>query len=99
MIIIFFFLMIRRPPRSTLFPYTTLFRSAASVDGIQVCGKTGTADHKEEGSGVAPHSWFIGFAPYDNPQIALAVIVEEGGQGGIAAAQIASGVIRSALIK
>src|SRR3712207_5620810 len=29
---------------------------AASVDGIQVCGKTGTADHKEEGSGVAPHS-------------------------------------------
>lgn len=72
---------------------------AASVDGIQVCGKTGTADHKEEGSGVAPHSWFIGFAPYDNPQIALAVIVEEGGQGGIAAAQIASGVIRSALIK
>src|SRR3712207_8374817 len=77
MIIIFFFLMIRRPPRSTLFPYTTLFRSAASVDGIQVCGKTGTADHKEEGSGVAPHSWFIGFAPYDNPQIALAVIVED----------------------
>src|SRR2546430_9584006 len=30
----FFFLMIRRPPRSTLFPYTTLFRSAAITDGL-----------------------------------------------------------------
>src|SRR4029450_14162026 len=31
---LFFFLMIRRPPRSTLFPYTTLFRSASKVDQI-----------------------------------------------------------------
>src|SRR5687768_18457584 len=31
---VFFFLMIRRPPRSTLFPYTTLFRSAWSAGGI-----------------------------------------------------------------
>src|SRR2546426_12599593 len=37
----FFFLMIRRPPRSTLFPYTTLFRSLVAVDG-------------EYGNGVAP---------------------------------------------
>lgn len=72
---------------------------AASVDDIKVCGKTGTADHKEEGSGALPHSWFIGFAPYENPQIALAVIVEDGGQGGVAAANIASGVIRTALVK
>ncbi|WP_027625198.1 peptidoglycan D,D-transpeptidase FtsI family protein [Clostridium lundense] len=72
---------------------------AASVEGIKVCGKTGTADHKEEGSGALPHSWFIGFAPYENPQIALAVIVEDGGQGGVAAANIASGVIRTALVK
>src|SRR2546430_4587798 len=37
---LFFFLMIRRPPRSTLFPYTTLFRSAARVGsaGPSVCG-------------------------------------------------------------
>src|SRR5258708_20765434 len=33
MALFFFFLMIRRPPRSTLFPYTTLFRSAIHVDG------------------------------------------------------------------
>src|SRR2546427_1757592 len=34
----FFFLMIRRPPRSTLFPYTTLFRSAAAMNGLSVNG-------------------------------------------------------------
>ncbi len=61
----------------------------ASIPGIQVCGKTGTADHYDEGSQAPPHSWFIGFAPYDNPQIAVAVIVEDGGQGGIAAARVA----------
>src|SRR5215813_14681774 len=33
--VLFFFLMIRRPPRSTLFPYTTLFRSARSPDGAR----------------------------------------------------------------
>src|SRR2546426_2479913 len=33
----FFFLMIRRPPRSTLFPYTTLFRSNDKVTGVQTC--------------------------------------------------------------
>src|SRR3989475_9597467 len=33
--LIFFFLMIRRPPRSTLFPYTTLFRSAATGHGVE----------------------------------------------------------------
>ncbi|OFI07495.1 penicillin-binding protein A [Clostridium acetireducens DSM 10703] len=68
----------------------------ASVEGVEVCGKTGTADHREGGY-APPHSWFIGFAPYDNPKVAVAVIVEEGGQGGIAAARIASEVIRTAL--
>src|SRR5438876_9489612 len=50
-LLLFFFLMIRRPPRSTLFPYTTLFRSEAggvdrrrdevAVDGVEVYGQTG----------------------------------------------------------
>lgn len=71
----------------------------ASVEGIQVAGKTGTADHSETSKGKAAHSWFIGFAPYENPQVAIAVIVENGGQGGIAAAGVASEVIRSALSK
>ncbi len=62
----------------------------AQVSGIQVCGKTGTAQHIES---KTPHSWFIGFAPYKNPQIAIAVIVEEGGYGGVAAARISQKVM------
>ena len=61
----------------------------AAVSGIDVSGKTGTADHKADANAqTAAHSWFIGFAPYDNPTIAIAVIVEEGGVGGGKAAQI-----------
>jgi peptidoglycan glycosyltransferase len=71
----------------------------AAIDGVQVCGKTGTADHQEDGKAAPPHAWFIGFAPYDNPQVAVAVIVEDGGQGGIAAAKIASEVMKTALKK
>lgn len=71
----------------------------ASIEGVEVCGKTGTADHQDEGKDAPPHSWFIGFAPYDNPQVAVAVIVEDGGQGGKAAASIASEVMRTALRK
>jgi peptidoglycan glycosyltransferase len=69
---------------------------SAAVSGVKVCGKTGTADHSEEGE---PHSWFIGFAPYENPRVAIAVIVEKGGTGGGAAAKVASGVIKKALEK
>ncbi|KOR24556.1 penicillin-binding protein 2 [Clostridium sp. L74] len=72
----------------------------ASIEGIQVAGKTGTADHSDSISGkAAAHSWFVGFAPYDNPQVAVAIIVENGGQGGIAAASIASQVMSTALSK
>ena len=62
----------------------------AQVKGVSVCGKTGTAQHVES---KTPHSWFIGFAPYDNPQVAIAVLVEEGGYGGTAAARITSQVL------
>ena len=51
---------------------------------ISVAGKTGTA----ENSGEEPHAWFAGYAPADNPQIAIAVLVEEGGDGSKAAAPI-----------
>lgn len=71
----------------------------ASVEGIDVAGKTGTADNEAMGKNSVPHSWFIGFAPYEDPQIAVAVIVENGGQGGKLAASIASEVIRTALRK
>ena len=70
----------------------------AAVSGIVVSGKTGTADHKENSSEQkAAHSWFIGFAPYDNPTIAVAVIIEEGGVGGGIAAQITGDLIESYL--
>jgi penicillin-binding protein 2 len=75
-----------------------------------VAGKTGTAqvismsqdnqgheepvyDHHRD------HAWFIGFAPYENPQIAIAVFVEHGGHGGSAAAPVAAAVIRTLTAK
>lgn len=73
---------------------------AAAVSGISVAGKTGTADHDDIPEiAEVPHSWFIGFAPYEDPQVAIAVIVEEGGTGGKAAATIAGKVIKEALKK
>ncbi len=62
------------------------FAGGARIDGVPVAGKTGTA---QLGAGQEPHSWFIGFAPADNPQIAIAVIVENAGSGGEWAAPIA----------
>ncbi|MBP1765166.1 MAG: pbpA [Firmicutes bacterium] len=67
--------------------------SAAQIQGIKVAGKTGTAENPHGD----PHAWFIGFAPAENPQIALAVIVENGGSGGGAAAPIARKIFLQAL--
>jgi len=53
----------------------------AAVPGVRVAGKTGTAEN-ENGP---PHAWFIGFAPLEDPQIAVAVLVEAGGEAGEAA--------------
>ena len=43
---------------------------------MAVAGKTGTA---QTGGGRSPHAWFVSFAPADDPQVAVAVIVENGG--------------------
>ena len=51
--------------------------TAAQISGVEVAGKTGTAQTGREGEN--PHTWFIAFAPARNPQIAVAVIVENGG--------------------
>ena len=64
-----------------------------NIPGVQVAGKTGTA---EAGDGTS-HAWFIGFAPADDPRVAVAVVVERGGQGGVVAAPIAGDVIRAVL--
>lgn len=67
--------------------------TAAAIKGVQVAGKTGTAEVATGNS----HAWFAGFAPADNPQIVVAVIVENGGTGGSVAAPIARQVISAAL--
>ena len=68
------------------------FTAGAQVKGLAVAGKTGTA---QLDPGLNPHSWFIGFAPADDPQIALAVIVEQGGHGSERAAPIAGDLFRA----
>jgi peptidoglycan glycosyltransferase len=69
---------------------------------VQVAGKTGTAQH---GADSSPHAWFIAFAPAQNPTVAVAVLVENGGSlgsdatGGTVAAPIAKAVMRAVLHK
>lgn len=71
---------------------------SSAISSIHAAGKTGTADHDDvPGIYENPHSWYIGFAPYENPKVAVAVIVEEGGTGGKAAATIANKVMQAAL--
>jgi peptidoglycan glycosyltransferase len=72
--------------------------AAAQIEGIQVAGKTGTAQTVE---GASPHAWFIAFAPAYDPQLAVAVLVENGGSlgseatGGAVAAPIAKQIFEA----
>ena len=66
----------------------------AAIDGTQVAGKTGTA---EVGRGRPSNAWFVGFAPAENPTVAVAVMIEGAGQGGRYAAPAARQVIEAAL--
>jgi peptidoglycan glycosyltransferase len=72
------------------------FGREAGLAGLDVAGKTGTA---ETGGSDAAHAWFIGFAPVSAPRIAVAVIVENGGSGGITAGPIAAQIFKSVLGK
>jgi penicillin-binding protein A len=67
--------------------------TSAALPGVQVAGKTGTA----EVANAQPHAWFAGFAPAENPKVAVAVLVENGGTGGAVAAPIARAVMAAAL--
>ena len=72
---------------------------AARIPGVSVAGKTGTAQNE---TGAA-HAWFVGFAPAEDPQVAVAVLVEHGGSagneatGGQVAAPIAAQMMRMVL--
>jgi penicillin-binding protein A len=74
--------------------------SNARIEGVAVAGKTGTAENGDD----APYTlWFTGFAPADNPQVAIAVVVEDGGgrgqsgSGNQIAAPIAKRVLEAVL--
>jgi penicillin-binding protein 2 len=64
-------------------------------DEVSIAGKTGTAENLRNREA---HSWFVGYAPANNPKIAIAVIVENAGHGSEAAAPIAASLIRSYLL-
>jgi len=76
----------------------------AFIDGYRVGGKTGTAQVVKEGAFknmpeskipliYRDNAWFVAFAPYDDPRIAVVVLVEHGGHGGFASAPIAKDII------
>ncbi|WP_433013020.1 peptidoglycan D,D-transpeptidase FtsI family protein [Kribbella sp. CA-294648] len=70
------------------------------IDGVQVAGKTGTAQTSKE---RPPFAWFTAFAPADNPQVAVAVMIEDAGverneiAGGTLAAPVAKKVMEAVL--
>lgn len=66
----------------------------AQIPGVSVGGKTGTAELVKE---EMPHAWFIGFAPTDNPTLAIAVLLEKGGSGGAQAAPLAGRILAEAI--
>jgi penicillin-binding protein 2 len=66
----------------------------ARLPETEWAGKTGSAEH---GANLITHSWFIGFAPADNPKIAIAVLVENAGHGAEVAAPIARDVVKAYL--
>ena len=61
----------------------------ANLSFVEVAGKTGTAQNPRG----EDHSWFIGYAPIDSPRLAIAVLVEHGGEGGETAAPIAGEIL------
>jgi penicillin-binding protein 2 len=73
----------------------------AKVDGFDVAGKTGTAqvvggrDAGKTKKEFKENAWFVGFAPYRNPEIVVAAIVQNGGWGSEAAAPVAHAVLET----
>jgi penicillin-binding protein A len=73
-----------------------------AIPGVQIASKTGTAEHGPDPRNTPPHAWYIAFAPAQAPKVAVAVLVENGGDrlsatGGAVAAPIGRAVIAAAL--
>ncbi len=79
------------------------YRNDGKINGVSIAAKTGTAEHGADPKNTPPHGWYVAFAPADNPQVAIAVVVEDGGDrnleatGGSVAAPIGRAVIGAAL--
>ena len=73
-----------------------------AIPGVQIASKTGTAEHGTDPRNTPPHAWYIAFGPASTPKVAVAVLVENGGDrlsatGGAVAAPIGRAVIAAAL--
>ncbi len=69
------------------------YASPVAIPGVDIGAKTGTA----EVPGGYPHSWFVAIAPLNEPRFAIAVIVENGGEGSVSALPVARQVLTAAL--
>lgn len=73
------------------------------IAGLTIASKTGTAEHGTDPKATPPHAWYVAFAPADNPKVAVAVLVTNGGNRGLkatgatVAAPIGRAVIAAAL--
>jgi penicillin-binding protein 2 len=76
----------------------------AQIPGLDICGKTGTVqvlsketreERSVDASEFEDHSWFVGFASRDNPEISVVVFIEHGGKGGVAAAPLAREIFKA----
>lgn len=78
-------------------------QGGGKIPGVTIASKTGTAEHGVNPEQTPPHAWYVAFAPADDPKIAIAVLVEDGGDrsleatGGSKAAPIGRAVIGAAL--
>ncbi len=81
----------------------------AKITGFDVCGKTGTVQvigyerggnlWKEQKERFGDHAWFIAFAPYQDPEIAISIFVQHGGHGSEAAAPLAKAIFEAHLVQ
>lgn len=70
-------------------------KAAQVVDGVVVGGKSGTAEY----GGPDTHAWFVALAPIDNPRFAMAVLIENGGEGSAIGASLAGQILRAAFAR
>ncbi|MGH4014219.1 MAG: peptidoglycan D,D-transpeptidase FtsI family protein [Pseudonocardiaceae bacterium] len=79
------------------------YSDEGKINDVRIAAKTGTAEHGADPKNTPPHAWYVAFAPAENPQVAIAVLVEDGGDrsleatGGSRAAPIGRAVIGAAL--